>query len=314
MKRCVLCESLLEKVVASVDAKTTEPLDVRMCLSCGLVQQTPLPTDEALRAYYTHHYRTDYKNTYRPKSKHVFRAGVAARDRLEFLASNLRREGVEVRGMTHLDVGAGGGEVVFAAHQLGLQSMGIEPNEGYSEFAREAYGIEVQTGELADVRSKRFQIVTMFHVLEHMPNPKGVFEALYEIIAADGYALLEVPNIEQADASPANIFFKAHLIYYSSSTLLLAAGRWFTPVKISDKGNLRILLKRRSTPAVTSPVALQADVDRTSRRLQEKGWFEYLFVGGGWRRPFQRVARISSERGITRMKPLDVLNLALRQR
>jgi 2-polyprenyl-3-methyl-5-hydroxy-6-metoxy-1,4-benzoquinol methylase len=283
-----------------------------MCLSCGLVQQSPLPTEDALRAYYSHHYRTDYKKTYQPKNKHIYRAGIAAKHRIEFLISGLAEQGEEPLGITHLDVGAGGGEVVYAARKHGFLSIGIEPNHGYSEFARDAYGIEVQTRELSDVPAGSYQVVSMFHVLEHMPNPRAVFEALHALTVPGGYALIEVPNIEQADASPANIFFHAHLIYYSTATLLFAADEWFAPLRVVDNGNIRVLFGRRDSP---KPGALpqRHTIDRTLHRLDTKGWIEYLSVGGGWRRPIQRLKRLPTELYVRKLTPLQTLEFSLSQ-
>jgi 2-polyprenyl-3-methyl-5-hydroxy-6-metoxy-1,4-benzoquinol methylase len=289
-----------------------ETLDVRICSSCGLVQQCTLPTDGALRVYYSHHYRTDYKKTYRPKNKHVFRAGIAAGNRLAFLESSISNgDKNSLKGLRHLDVGAGGGEVVFAAQALlGLESIGIEPNEGYSEFARITYGIEVRTAELSDVISERFDLVTMFHVLEHMPKPLQVFELLFSMINPDGLLLIEVPNIEQADASPHNIFFRAHLLYYSRATLLFAASRWFEPIRIDEQGNLRVLFKRRSTPEAPQQPS-PSDVEKTLRRLSEKGWTEYIIKGGGWKRPYQRLLKYWKERQVAGLTPLETLRHAI---
>lgn len=276
------------------------------------MQQCPLPTDDALRAYYSHHYRTDYKKTYKPKNKHVFRAGIAARNRLAFLASSISAsEKQALQGLRHLDVGAGGGEVVFAARALlGLDSVGIEPNEGYSEFARSTYGIEVRTAELSDVSSERFDLVTMFHVLEHMPKPLQVFEVLFGMINPDGLLLIEVPNVEQADASPHNIFFRAHLHYYSRATLLYAASRWFEPLRVDDQGNLRVLFKRRETTEAPQHSS-QLDVEKTLRRLSEKGWTEYIVKGGGWKRPHQRFLKYWKERQVAGLTPLETLSHAI---
>jgi 2-polyprenyl-3-methyl-5-hydroxy-6-metoxy-1,4-benzoquinol methylase len=281
-----------------------------LCTACGLVQQSDIPTQDQLRIYYSHHYRTDYKRTYTPKLKYVFRAGKAARNRLEFLQSS----GIasDHRDLAFLDIGAGGGEMVFAATSAGFRAKGIEPNEGYSSFARDAYGIEVVTGGLEDVSESEFGVITMFHVLEHMPDPVAVFCRLHQIIKDDGFLLVEVPNIEQADASPSNIFFKAHLFYFSKATLLASASLGFDVVRVDDEGNLRVLFrKRRDMRPVILPS--QADVERTKRRLEQKGWVEYLTTGGGWRRPFQRIKNRFQEIRYAKGSPLDTLERALAQ-
>ena len=307
---CRLCAAHLSRLVSNRDAKSGSPLFVYMCETCGLVQQSPIPTDHELRIYYSHHYRTDYKSTYSPKPKYVYRAGRAAKRRIQFLTDFLKENHRSSLGLSMLDVGAGGGEVVFAANQSGIRACGIEPNEGYSSFARDAYGIEVRTAHLDELEHEQYSIVTMFHVLEHMPNPRKVFEKLHQLIEPDGLLVIEVPNIEQADASPANIFFKAHLYYYSLSTLISAASEAFEPLVTEDVGNLRVIFRRRgclteaSLPDATS-------VERTRVRLQQKGWLEYLTEGGGWRRPFERASNRYREFKHSSITPLITLREAL---
>lgn len=305
---CALCNRHLTEAISHRDAKSGAPLSVTLCSSCGLVQQADIPTQDQLRIYYSHHYRTDYKRTYTPKLKYVFRAGKAAKNRLEFLRSS----GIacDQTNLAFLDIGAGGGEMVFAATKAGFKAKGIEPNEGYSSFARDAYGIEVATGGLEDVHESELDVVTMFHVLEHMPDPVAVFRRLHQIIKDDGFLLVEVPNIEQADASPSNIFFKAHLFYFSKATFLAAASLGFDAVRVEDKGNLRVLFRKRRD---LGPLVLpsQADVEQTKRRLEQKGWIEYLTTGGGWRRPFQRIRNRFQEMRFAKGTARETLERAL---
>ena len=159
---CVLCGTPCPSTVSNVDAKSSEPLNVAICRECGLVQQDPIPSEAHLHDFYTHHYRTDYKRTYAPKPKHIYRAGLAAVDRVAFLERN------GILGGTLLDIGAGGGEFVYMSKARGYDSIGVEPNIGYSDFAKARYGVEVVTGDFRQVMGT-YQVITMFHVLEHLP-------------------------------------------------------------------------------------------------------------------------------------------------
>ena len=310
---CKLCYADLTYVVSIEDAKSGEPLTVCYCNACGCVQQVPIPSDHELRIYYSHHYRADYKRTYSPRPKYVYRAGRAARERISFLTDFFHANGLPCVGKTMLDIGAGGGEVVFAAAQSGFIATGIEPNEGYSSFAREQYGIEVRTAHLEDVEGGPYALITMFHVLEHMPHPRAVFRRLHELIEPDGHLFVEVPNIEQSDASPSNIFFKAHLYYFSSGSLIFAASEAFDPVRVDRVGNLRIVFKRKPHLTQAQPPSQQA-IEHTQQRLRDKGWREYLTTGGGWRRPFQRIVNRSLEMAYASHTPLVTLRRALKQK
>jgi len=222
----------------------------------------------------------------------------------------LEKQGIQQTGLKLLDIGAGGGEVVYAANRSGFAATGIEPNEGYSEFARNNYGVQVDTMHLDQFTGDPCDVVTMFHVLEHMPNPHAVMEKVSSLLKPDAYFLVEVPNIEQADASPANIYFKAHLFYLSAGTLTAFGSAHFDPIAINSKGNLKILFKKKTNQA---DLTLPDDnlVTKAKARLKEKGWVEYLTTGGGWKKPFSRLRRDLRFKALTETTPKAILVRAL---
>ncbi|MBI5192370.1 MAG: hypothetical protein HZA08_02880 [Nitrospirae bacterium] len=105
--QCALCQNEEFETVSEVDAKSSDKLLVSLCNKCGLIQQNPIPTADELRAYYSYYYRVDYKKSYSPKLKHVFRAAITALQRIEFLCKSNITKGCL------LDVGAGGGVYLF---------------------------------------------------------------------------------------------------------------------------------------------------------------------------------------------------------
>ena len=311
MFTCALCRGSKGLQVSQKDAKASTLINVQLCESCGLVQQSPIPSVDELRVYYSHHYREDYKKTYFPKLKYVYRAGLAARDRLAFLTESLKNQGVSIKGLSLLDIGAGGGEVVYAAKRSGFLASGIEPNEGYSEYARANYDVQVDTTHLDQYYGGSFDVITMFHVLEHMPNPLAVMEKVWTLLKPNGYFLVEVPNIEQPDASPANIYFKAHLYYLSAATLTSFASTTFNPIRVESDGNLKILFQRK---AAKEPLTLPTEemVNRVKNRLAQKGWWEYVTKGAGWKKPFKKTLQRIHESGLKNTHPREILDLALR--
>ena len=117
-------------------------------------------------------------------------------------------------------------------------------------------------------------------------------------------------NIEQADASPANIYFKAHLFYLSAATLTAFGSKYFDPIAIDAKGNLKVLFKKKLNQADL----ILPDHDSVSNsiaRLKEKGWLEYLTIGGGWKKPFARLRRDLRFKTLTETTPKAILDRAL---
>jgi len=161
---CALCGGNDFKLISEKDSKSKGKLLVCVCNACSMVSQNPIPTEQEVEQYYSTEYRQDYKQVFEPKLKHVYRAGNLALNRLEFLTKN------NVTSGKLLDVGAGGGEFTYVSSQLGFDSTGIEPNIGYSNYAKDQYQANVKTGQLVDIDDK-FDVITMFHVMEHIPDP-----------------------------------------------------------------------------------------------------------------------------------------------
>lgn len=308
-KCCELCSSDNRINLQKIDAKNNAQLNIYYCSDCSFVQQKNIPSDEQLNIYYSHNYRQDYKSIYSPKPKYVHRAGLAAIDRIKFLESH-----IQLSNQTLLDIGAGGGEFVYIANKRGLQARGIEPNVGYSEFSKEEYGVEVKTAMLSEVEDASADILTLFHVFEHMAKPHEVMKKLYASIKDNGYLFIEVPNILQADASPHNIYFKAHLFYYSRFTLNSLASRYFELVKVDDRGNLKMLFRKKTIPSENFELPTAENIDLAKNRMRQKGWLEYLFIGGGILKPFSRIEKMIIESQVKKMSPKMILDNLYEQR
>ena len=304
MNSCRLCNSSFIKHCRTKDAKSGENLAMALCGTCGLVQQLKLPTDEELRIYYSHNYREDYKATHQPKPKYVYRAGQAAKARLGFI----ERAGIAAQGRRLLDIGAGGGELVCMAGKAGFEAQGIEPHHGYSDFAREQYGAAVSTCGIAELQDKQADVVTLFHVFEHLAHPSNVVKKVWSVLSENGHLVIEVPNIHQADSSPHNIYFKAHLFYYSRYSLMTAVSQYFELIHIEDDNNLFMAFRKRSAPLAYKILPSVAQVKKTELRLNQKGWQEYIFKGGGWKKVFIRAIKAMDERKVKQLAAHQILN------
>ncbi len=297
---CVLCQSDDFVTISEQDAKSSERLIISLCNNCGLIFQTPIPTEEELSNYYSQNYRVDYKKVYTPKAKHIYRAAQTALQRIEFLHQAGIRHG------SLCDIGAGGGEFTYLAGKYGFNSQGIEPNIGYSEYAKKEYQCEVNTGEINDINGK-FDVVTIFHVLEHLPSPQKAFEKLYQLLQPEGVLFVEVPWIETNDASPNNIYFKAHVFYFASSSLIACASEYFDVIKVDTSSNLKILFKAKATPT-QRVLPSQSSVDTIKKRISDKGWFEYLFSGKGLIKPIQKIKNTLIESKVKNLKGKEIID------
>jgi 2-polyprenyl-3-methyl-5-hydroxy-6-metoxy-1,4-benzoquinol methylase len=236
-----------------------------------LVWSNPRPAEEEIRGYYSRQYRLDYKGRSTPSLRHVARSGRGALIRYRGLRPLLPPHDAI------LDVGAGGGELVYVLRQLGYDARGIEPDEQYARYARETLRVPVETGFVQDVSfpSGSLGAVTMYHSLEHVEDPSGVLSRLRRWLRPDGWLVVEVPNVEAICLAPHHRFHFAHFFSFNRLTLeALGRKTGFEPVRTAaseDGGNLTSVFRsaalEQEIPALAGNCARIAGVIRDHRPL-----------------------------------------------
>lgn len=294
---CELCHHDQFAQVASRD-RSGAPLPTVICLHCGLVFTNPRPTDESLDQFYRQDYRREYKQAVQPKLKHVYRAGMVAAERLAYLLPLLKR------GDRVLDLGAGGGELLYLLRGLGYQVEGIEPNVGYGTAAREVLGLSVQVANYreAEIEPGSKDVVTAFHVVEHLPHPVEALQTLAGWMRDDGLMLIEVPNVLSRCQWPHSRYHKGHLHHFSSSTLALAGGLAglvladsFTS---SDGGNVMVVFRKQREGArvVKGGTAIPGHAQRVLRHLSTHTRLAHALSVAPYARPLKKVLDRCQER------------------
>jgi SAM-dependent methyltransferase len=241
---CNLCGGK-EIVVLSNVSRSGKPLRAVICKSCGLVWLDPRPFDA--REFYEKEYRVAYKSAYTPKPKHIVRAGKVALSRLDKIRQ------LFPASKAILDVGTGGGEFAYLLQSLGHKVSGVEPNRGYADYSVKEYDLKVQLGFVQECAflPESFDVITIWHVLEHTENPGAVLALLRSWLKSDGILVVEVPNIEATCQSPKSTFHEAHLYYFNLATLSGLAEKnelyvdWHT--MSSDGGNMTVFLRRKAS-------------------------------------------------------------------
>ncbi len=97
-----------------------------------------------------------------------------------------------------LDVGCSYGFFLEVARERGWQVEGVEPSPVASRYARKDSGLEVFNGSLEAARfpAQSFDVVTIRHVLEHIPDAGATLDEAWRILKPGGLLLVAVPNLE----------------------------------------------------------------------------------------------------------------------
>ena len=207
-----------------------------MCEKSGLIYVDPVPFENTEEFYQTE-YRKSYKGVHRPKPKHVYRAGKIALERYA------RLEEVLPASAHCLDAGSSSGEFVYLLSNKGHNAQGVEANIPYAEYSKSELEIAVCISPFSEFDTKeKFDLITMFHVLEHLEHPLRDLSHLGELLKPGGYFVIEVPNILYPDMAFSHKWHPGHLFSYTSQTLSMlmqkAGFETISCAPINDGGNL----------------------------------------------------------------------------
>ena len=215
--RCNLCGENRFRVLEESES----PYRVLKCLHCGLVFVDPFPEVTDLSTHYDEAYYAEWMETRRERRLEMWRR------RLE----NLERRRSPGR---LLDVGCATGVFLQLAQESGWEVQGTEYSAYAARYAEEHLKADIFCGELADARYEEasFDVVTCWHVLEHVTDPTRTLEEARRILKPSGLLVIAVPNVNDlvmqaayrvVKGRPLRLFTRGereiHLFHFSAETL-----------------------------------------------------------------------------------------------
>jgi len=193
------------------------------CSECKFTFLNPRPKPESISAFYE---SEDYQPFLSTQSGLNFWDRIYLAVRSFTLAGKRRKIFKLKRRGSLLDIGCGTGEFLYEMRGHGWQVEGLEMEKKAAEFARTEYNLSVQTQELqdCDFSDQSFDVITLWHVLEHLYEPKESLKKMRNLLKDNGFILIAVPNISSFDAR----FYKTnwvaldaprHLFHFTPETM-----------------------------------------------------------------------------------------------
>jgi len=177
----------------------------------------PQPSLEKLPSYYE---SVDYiSHTDGNKSlfekMYQFVKGIALKNKLKLINSQSPKGRI-------LDIGAGVGDFLSVCKNDGWQTVGIEPSEKAKTIAK-SKGVSF-VDHLSELENHSFDIITMWHVLEHVPDLENQIKELKRLIKPNGTVIIAVPNFNSFDANYYGKYWAAfdvpiHLWHFSKTAI-----------------------------------------------------------------------------------------------
>jgi len=237
-------------------------------------------------AFYARRYRQLYHGEEVPSARRVYRAWRNGQRLVQLLRPYLRET-------DHvLEVGAGIGCTVRAFERAGFLAAGIEPHEGFSQYARQHLGVQVVTENLYQYTpASTWDVILLVHVIEHLRDPVVALQRLASWTGHKGRLYVECPNLAAPFAAPGKWFHLAHIYNFIPVTLAGIAARagWRVERWLSGPrdNNLAVLLTADSKAQVPDYSHGYQEVVAALRRYS---WWTYHLRASYLRQRMRKLA------------------------
>ena len=224
IKACPLCGGTqLEHTLTCVDHYASgEAFHLCRCSACGFLFTQDFPVEAEIGRYYeTPDYisHSDTRKGLVNTLYHWVRTVMLGRKARLVMNEAHRRRG------RLLDIGTGTGYFAHAMDERGWRVDAIEKNAQARAFAKEHFGLEVlPDGAWASLQEGAYDVITLWHVLEHLEHLDETWETLNTLLTDKGMLLVAVPNCSSYDARKYGAYWAAydvprHLWHFTPSTI-----------------------------------------------------------------------------------------------
>lgn len=197
-ENCPICNSTtLSHVITCEDHSVSgEEFNIVACGACGFQFTNPVPSEEEIGAYYKSENYVSHSSS---------KKGIINRIYHLVRWYSLRRKVRLIRSLTHgrrlLDIGAGTGHFLKVAKEASWVAQGLEPDGDARALAKSLNGVDLQPiGDLHGLESGSFDVITMWHVLEHVYHLQRDFAQVRRLMKPGGHLVIAVPNRNSFDA------------------------------------------------------------------------------------------------------------------
>ena len=221
---CPVCNhSNSEIAIESQDFSLTQAsFSILHCTHCTVRFTSPLPSqDEIVKYYKFDEYisHTDVKEGWMNRLYHLIRTKTLAQ-KTNWIQSLFTGHKGHL-----LDIGAGTGAFVHAMQQKSWKVTGLEPDAATRDRALVNYKIHLQsTNSIFELPKNEYEVITMWHVLEHVHSLKPYLNQCYKSLKHNGRLIIAVPNYTSYDAKYYKKYWAAydlprHLYHFSPKAM-----------------------------------------------------------------------------------------------
>lgn len=199
-KQCPVCKSTDHKQVLNARDFTVskETFPIHECASCGFRFTNPIPDQVSIGKYYQSEDYISHSNTSKGFINSVYQSvrNYTLKSKRKLVNKFAQKSNGQL-----LDIGAGTGDFLNEMRSAGWQVKGLEPDDAARKQINARFGIDAQTpDQLFELGAEQFDVVTMWHVLEHVHQLDEYLTQIHQVLKPDGKLIVAVPNFNSLDA------------------------------------------------------------------------------------------------------------------
>jgi SAM-dependent methyltransferase len=201
---CPICDSpnpyLFCSVIDRVRNIPDEQWRISRCRRCGFGWTEPLLSENEIPGYYPTTYFGEIEQRIEQYLSGAFQRSRSWRGETE----KARLVETYISGGRLLDVGCGDAKFLWALNPDRWQRAGVERSVDTVELVRQRIpGIELHAGDIFNpaLKSGTFDVVTFWHVLEHLPDPARALDCAASLLRPGGLIIISLPSIDSLQAS-----------------------------------------------------------------------------------------------------------------
>ncbi|WP_242921654.1 class I SAM-dependent methyltransferase [Pontibacter liquoris] len=221
LEHCPVCgkNEFKNFLVVTDNSVSKESFVLVECENCSFKFTNPRPDAASIGAYYESEDYISHSNTKSGiinRAYHVVRS-ITTKQKVELINRHAAGKG------SVLDYGCGTGVFLAACKKDGWEVRGIEPNERARQVATAETGENI-AASLEDLSGEKFDVITLWHVLEHVHTLNETVDALIASLQDNGTLIIAVPNADSHDAKEYRENWAAydvprHLYHFTQPTM-----------------------------------------------------------------------------------------------
>lgn len=181
--KCPVCNGL-----CFIEYCKVQTYSILKCEKCGVGVTAPFPTKEQLIEFNRKTYDVEQRIQIYLSRQDYFKK------RYEGYIKNIKATKKDGK---LLDIGCNIGLFMKVAQQAGFDVKGVELNAGCALYGKEKFHLDIDSKYLEDIAfpDETFDVITLFDVLEHIPDMNGFIDELRRVLKKDGLVVIQAPNL-----------------------------------------------------------------------------------------------------------------------